>query len=207
MLFWRGNMRSGIFKSNWKSWFAVAVTVLCAIGALVPYICGKGISLDSTSTVLTVAALLLITAYFFTPDKLEEVKRWLIPVGFGILSILQLGSPILSLYNIFTLDIWLPSINTMILLSIVYFAGTLLCALGSLFGFKKLNLFRLGAFLNVLALLAILAIDFIAVGGFEYYGKIPDGIPILSLVVVSRYLSVILLYVGMLLLSTNKKPC
>lgn len=200
-------MRSGIFKSNWKSWFAVAVTVLCTIGTLVPYICGRGISLDSISTVLTVAALLLITAYFFTPDKLEEVKRWLIPVGFGILSILQLGSPILSLYNIFTLDIWLPSINTMLLLSMVYFAGTLLCALGSLFDFKKLNLFRLGAFLNVLALLAILAIDFIAVGGFEYYGKVPDGILILSLVVVSRYFSVILLYVGMLLLSTNKKPC
>lgn len=200
-------MRSGIFKSNWKSWFAVAVTVLCAIGTLVPYIYGRAVSPDSTSTVLTVAALLLITAYFFTPDKLEEVKRWLIPIGFGILSILQLGSPILSLYNIFTLDIWLPRIITMLLLSMAYFAGTLLCALGSLFDFKRMHLFRLGAFLNVLALLAILAIDFIAVGGFEYYGKVPDGILVLSLVVVSRYFSVILLYVGMLLLSTNKKPC
>lgn len=200
-------MRSGIFKSNWKSWFAVAVTVLCATGTPVPYIYGRAVSLDSTSTVLTVAALLLITAYFFTPDKLEEVKRWLIPIGFGILSILQLGSPILSLYNIFTLDIWLPRIFTMFLLSAVYFAGILLCALGSLFDFKRMHLFRLGAFLNVLALLAILAIDFIAVGGFEYYGKVPDGILILSLVAVSRYLSVILLYVGMLLLSTNKKPC
>lgn len=200
-------MRSGIFKSNWKSWFAVAVTVLCAIGTLVPYICGRGISLDSTSTVLTVAALLLITAYFFTPDKLEKVKRWLIPIGFGILSILQLVSPLLSLYNILMLNIWLPRIFTMLLLSIVYFAGTLLCTLGSLFDFKKLRLFRLGALLNIFALLAILVIDFIAVGGFEYYSKIPDGILILSLVAVSRYFSVILFYSGMLLLSTNKKPC
>ena len=200
-------MRSGIFKSNWKSWFAVAVTVLCAIGTLVPYICGRGISLDSTSTVLTVAALLSIIAYFFVPDGKNEIKRWLFPAGFGILSFLQLGSPILSLYNIITLDIWLPSISAMFLLSAVYFAGILLCALGSLFDFKRMHLFRLGAFLNVLALLAILAIDFIAVGGFEYYGKVPDGILILSLVAVSRYLSVILLYVGMLLLSTNKKPC
>lgn len=200
-------MRSGVFKSNWKSWFAVAVTVLCAIGTLAPYIYGRAVSFDSTSTVLTVVSLLLITAYFFIPDNLGEVKRWLIPFGFGILSLLQLGSPLLSLYNIITLNVWLPRIFTMFLLSAVYFAGTLLCALGSLFDFKRMQLFRLGAFLNILALLAILAIDFIAVGGFEYYSKIPDGILILSLVVVSRYFSVMLFYGGMLLLSANKKPC
>ena len=200
-------MRSGVFKSNWKSWFAVAVTVLCAIGTLVPYIYGRAVSLDSTSTVLTVVSLLLITAYFFIPDNLGEVKRWLIPFGFGILSLLQLGSPLISLYNIITLNVWLPSISAMFLLSAVYFAGTLLCALGSLFDFKRMHLFRLGAFLNILALLSILAIDFILVGGFEYYSKIPDGILILSLVVVSRYFSVMLFYGGMLLLSANKKPC
>ena len=200
-------MRSGVFKSNWKSWFAVAVTVLCAIGTLVPYIYGRAVSLDSTSTVLTVVSLLLITAYFFIPDNLGEVKRWLIPFGFGILSLLQLGSPLISLYNIITLNVWLPSISAMFLLSAVYFAGTLLCALGSLFDFKRMHLFRLGAFLNILALLSILAIDFILVGGFEYYSKIPDGILILSLVTVSRYFSVMLFYGGMLLLSTNKKPC
>ena len=168
-------MRSGIFKSNWKSWFAVAVTVLCAIGTLVPYICGRGISLDSTSTVLTVAALLSIIAYFFVPDGKNEIKRWLFPAGFGILSFLQLGSPILSLYNIITLDIWLPSISAMFLLSAVYFAGILLCALGSLFDFKRMHLFRLGAFLNVLALLAILAIDFIAVGGLSITARSPTA--------------------------------
>jgi hypothetical protein len=199
-------MRSGVFKNNWKSWFAVIVTILYAVGTLVPYINGKAVSLDTTSTVLTVAALLSIIAYFFVPDGKDEIKRWLFPAGFGVLSFLQLGSPIISLYNIIVLRLSLMHIWVSLLLCGLYFVGTVLCLLGSLFDFKKIHLMKYGSIMSILALLSILAVDFIRVGGFEYYSSVPDGILILSLIAISRYFSVMLFYGGMLLLSTNKKP-
>lgn len=200
-------MKSGAFNNNSKSWFAVIVTALYAVGTLVPYINGKAVSLDTASTVLTVAALLSIIAYFFVPDGKEEIKRWLFPAGFGILSFLQLGSPIISLYNIIILRLSLMHIWVSLLLCGLYFVGTVLCLFGSLFDFKKIHLMKYGSIMSILALLSILAVDFIRVGGFEYYSSVPDGILILSLIAISRYFSVMLFYGGMLVLSTNKKPC
>ncbi len=200
-------MKSGVFNNNPKSWFAVIVTVLYTIGTLVPYINGKAVSLDTTSTVLTVVAQISMVAYFFVSDKLYEIKRWLFPVGFGILSLLQFGSPLISLYNIIALRLFMSHIFVALLLCFLNLVGTVLCFFGSLFDFKKIHLLKCGSIINILSLLSILVVDFIGVGGFEYYNSVPDGIAILSLVTISRYFSVMLFYGGMLLLSTNKKPC
>ncbi len=199
-------MKSGVFIENKKSWLAVLFVGLCILGMIIPYVSNHFIGFSIEDTLLNIAALVSMVVYFFLPDD-NKIKPWLFPIGFAILSVFQLLSAVVTVYHTFSLLLVIPRLLVTVLLTLVYFAGDLLCFAGSLCNFKRIQFMKIGALLCVAVLVLMYVLEFISVGGFEYFNRVPDDIIVFIIISFSRYITVILFYVGMFLLSTNKKSC
>ncbi len=193
-------MKVSVFRENLRSWLFVIFAAFCAVGTLSPLVTGIGTGVDVGSMLLTAAALILMILYFFLPEQLR-IKRWFFPLGFAVFAFLQFGAVLPSVYYTImyagNYTMWVPMI-----MSVVYLVGILLCLLGSLFDFKIIVSLGIGSALNVVALLVTMINEFLMTD-FQYMIEVLGAVQ-LSVVVLVRYVAVLLFYIGVFLLSTNK---
>ena len=146
----------------------------------------------------------LVLVFFFTFQKEYSFKKWLFPIAFGV----KLISAFFTLYSNFASigsAISVPKYFLIFLCSCFTFVAIVFVFIGTLSNFEHINLLKYGALSCAVLYFAISIIDFIAVGGFAYLLSVPSGIPAVNLMAFIRILACILFYIGIFILTTNRK--
>ena len=155
-----------------------------------------------TPMILPVFILVLI----FTSKKDYKLKTWLLPISLGvnlISSVFTLISNIpnmkliISLYGLKQLPIYLCSFLMFVAIALMF--------LGTLFNLKYINLLKYGALGYAILCLCSTIIEFISVGGFAYIQSVPAEYSAINIVALVRLISCALFYVGVFILTTNKR--
>ncbi len=134
-------------------------------------------------------------------------KKWILPIAFS----LSLIKNAITLYSSFKSIILVAETEVHLLiwvelaLSCLLFAGRVLMFLGTLDNFKLIALFKYGTLAYILLTVVSLITGFIYVGGFTYFQNIPAEYRVLSITPFLLSLTNILFYIGLFLLTTNKK--
>ncbi len=147
-----------------------------------------------------------ILTLIFTYKKDYKFKTWLLPIALGVNLILSVltqisNSPnmklIISLYGLKHLPILLCSFSMCIAIALMF--------LGTLFNLKYIKLLKYGALGYAVLCLCSTIIDFLNVGGLAYIQSVPAEYSAINVVALVRLVSCALFYVGIFILTTNKK--
>lgn len=210
-------MISYIFKNKAKNILMIVFTVLhiiCSNTFRELYYSIINSSAMSFFAILTFIAFALILLYMFTLKMQYKFKEWLFPAAFAILTLLSVYELVadiihnLSTYDYFIL-IDLLSYSSY-LVSIVAYT---FCFIGSIKNFKNVVFLKAGALVKitgtVLTTSTAAIIEFVAVGGMEYFKNIDEIYRVYVYKAMFEnavvWIIILLFYVGLLLLTLNKK--
>lgn len=146
----------------------------------------------------------LVLIFLLSLNKEYRLKKWLFPIAFGVKVIITL----LTLYSSFasiSLIISLPQYMLIFLCSCLMLVAITFMFVGTLFDFKYINLLKYGTLGYVILSFVIYVAEFINVGGFAYIQSVPDGISLINFIALIRGLAQILFYIGIFILTANKK--
>lgn len=168
----------------------------------------------SFSSVLNFIPLALILAYMFTLKMQYWFKDWLFPIAFAVLAFFYIYLLIKDIvYNISTYGYLIPTdiltYSSYIFAIVVY----IFCFIGSIKNFKNVIFLKIGAIIkiagSVVSTLAVYIIEFISLGGMEYFKNIDESYRTYvynsMLQTAIKWLLSLLFFVGILLLTSNKK--
>ena len=151
---------------------------------------------------------IFILIFIFTYKKDYKFKTWLLPIAFGVNLILFVLIQISNIPNMQVLNYLygLKQLPTYLCLFLMCVAIALMF-LGTLSNLKHINLLKYGALGYAILCLCSTIIDFINMGGFAYIQLVLNGYYAVSIAVVAliREVSCVLFYVGIFILTTNKK--
>ncbi len=145
----------------------------------------------------------LVLAFLFTSNKEYKFKKWLFPIAFGI-QIINVIRSLFSYIIVFILGIAESTYPVMFLFSGLIFIASTFMFIGTLFNFKHITFLKYGALSCAILNLAALIFDFITVGGFEYFKRVPIGVPALNLLVFIEILTRVCFYIGVFIFTINK---
>lgn len=172
-------MISYIFKNKTKNILAIIFTILSFLNSNIMYNI-YAYAIARKFPLLSVFRLLpyiLILTYLFTLKKEYRFKNYLFPAAFLIFAALNSYSVLTSLIqnlkylNTSELIIWFVWTA---LYGLVVLAAYILCFLGAIKNFKNVRFLRIGMIVLMVAMLLSYVMDFIFVGGFEYFANIPQ---------------------------------
>ena len=151
-------------------------------------------------------APVFILILIFTYKKDYKFKTWLLPIAFGvnlILSVLTQISNIpnmkliVSLYRLKYIPGFLCSFSMCIAIALMF--------LGTLFNLKHIKLLKFGALAYAILCLCSTIIAFLKVGGITYIQSVLTGHSAINIVALVQLVSCALFYIGIFILTTNKK--
>lgn len=154
-----------------------------------------------TPMIVPVFILILI----FTYKKDYKFKTWLLPIAFGMNLILSVDIQISNIPNmqVFIYLYGLKRLSTY-LCSFLMCVAIALMFLGTLSNLKHINLLKYGALGYAILCLCSTIIDFINMGGFAYICVLAEYSAI-NIVALVQLVSCALFYIGIFILTTNKK--
>lgn len=204
-------MISYIFQNKTKNILAIVFTALCAISPLVYFIkVLPYFPLTFVYHLIKLLPYLLILTYLLTLKYKYKFKNILFPMAF----IIKAMDPIYSIISIIRVYGYENSEQMALILSfvanIIIITGCVLCAIGSAFNFRWITIFKAGIIILIAHIVLVMPIiDFIFVGGFEYFKILPqEYIPqviVSTLKTMLNNLPYIMYYISFLLLTLNKK--
>lgn len=143
---------------------------------------------------------ILVLIFLFSLDKEYQLKKWLLPIAFG-LKIIGAFISLCSSFASINYFISSPLYTIIFLCSCLTFIAIVFMFIGTLFDFKYINLLKYGALSCAVLFIAVLIIDFIAAGGFAYLKSVPAGVSAINFVALIRAFSGILFYIGIFIVS------
>lgn len=193
-----------------KNIIAIAFTVLhiiilvLNIDIKLPYFQNFRYAINSLVTDLIPLIIpVLVLTFLFTLNKEYKLKKWLLPIAFGIKIIISFFT-LCSNFTIIDLGVSESTYAVMLTYSGLIFIASVFMFIGTLLDFKYINFLKYGALSCAILNLAAFIFDFIAVGGFEYFKRVPAGTPALNLLVLTEILTRIFFYIGISVLTINK---
>lgn len=150
-----------------------------------------------TRLAVPIALLVLL----FTVNKEYRIKKWILPVAFGIALVGSIRTLIANIGN-------MRIIGYNSLYFIVFMCSILITVAGAfmfvgvLLGFK--NPLKYGALAAIVLTLVSFVVDFFAAGGFKYIQSVPDGISVVNFSALALRFTQVIFYVGIFILATNK---
>ena len=148
----------------------------------------------------------IILTLIFTYKKDYKFKTWLLPIAFGINLILSILTQIanipsmqliVNLYGLKYIPSFLCSFSMCIAIALMF--------LGTLFNLRHIKLLKYGALAYAVLCLCSTIIEFLNVGGIAYIQSVPAEYPAINILALVRLVSCTLFYVGIFILTTNKK--
>ena len=149
---------------------------------------------------------IFILVLIFTSKKDYKFKTWLLPIVLGVELIVSILTQISNVFNMkVTVPLYGLKYLPIFLFSFLMFVAIALMFLGTLFNLKYINLLKYGALGYAILYLCSGIIDFIYVGGFAYIQSVPAEYSAINIVALVRLISCALFYVGVFILTTNKR--
>ncbi len=145
----------------------------------------------------------LVLVFLLTLKKEYRLKRWLLPIAFGVKAVSALISLCFS-FSTIGLVVSMPKYTLILLCSCLIFFAFVFMFIGT-FNSKYINFLKYGALSCAVLYFVTLIIDFINVGGFEYLQSVPNGYSAINFSALISSLAIILFYIGIFILATNKK--
>lgn len=145
-----------------------------------------------------------VIVFLLTHKKEHRLKQWLLPIAFGI-PVIRSFISLFSSFSIIDLLISDPQNHLLLFCSCLMFLSIILVFIGTFFSFKHINLMKYGALSYAILSLVTLIINFIAVGGFAYLKSVPMGVSPINIIALIRSVSCTLFYIGIFILTTNKR--
>lgn len=189
---------------------AIAFTVLHIIILVLnidfklPYLQNFRYTINSLVTeLIPLITPVFVLVFLSTLNKEYKFKKWLLPIAFGIKIVVS----IFYIYsNLIVFNSWISEsiYAIMLLYSGLIFIASVFMFIGTLFDFKHITFLKYGALSCAVLNLASLIFDFITIGGFEYFKKVPAGIPALNLLALIEILTCVFFYIGIFIFTINK---
>lgn len=144
----------------------------------------------------------LILCYLLFEQKTFKFKSLIFPLAFGIIAFRSLYGVItyfdgLSRFTILEIELEVEIIFAIIIVAALF---NILCFCGTLFKFKSSLLLKIGCIGYILTTVASQIYEFYLVGGMEYIKASP-----INVFAFIQFFSIILFYIGIFILTTNKK--
>ncbi|MBQ8203206.1 MAG: hypothetical protein IJZ75_02880 [Clostridia bacterium] len=193
-----------LFKNKTKNIFAIASSAMYFISLVITIIQG-GVSLTLQSAIcLLMAAGVGVFLFAILTAKMDYgLKRHIFTISFGLMAVAYLVSSIAAFITIlFYLEE--PLVVAIFAMNFVVLIAHIFCFVAARFEFRYPKILRTGALLYIAATLLLLLLDFIRLGGFEYFASLPDGVAAISISSVIRTVIILMFYASLFLLATNK---
>lgn len=155
------------------------------------------------NTFISLLPILFILCFLLFEHKDFGLKKYIFPLAFGLIVFKNLYI-IVSVIS--TQKYMLFENETIILFafSLLLLLFNIMCFIGTLFEFKYLISLKIGCIGYILATITMQIYEFILLGGMEYVNSIPKEILPISIFALVKLLSIILFYIGIFILTTNK---
>ncbi len=146
-----------------------------------------------------------VIVYFFTMNKDYRLKRWLLPISFGVsllkhlLLLIESLSTIMPHFDSFSDSVYNVSL---LLATCAAFVANALIFVGFLLNDNPIWV-RVGSLLYVVAMVVLYVVEF-AGRGFAYYQAYWDMMSASFIQSLVSFVSSVLFYIGLFILSTNK---
>lgn len=210
-------MISYIFKNKTKNALMIIFTALYVLrsdflsGFLYSVIRQIPISFYEIASVVAFA---LVLTYMFTLKRQYRFKKWLFPASFAVLTVLSVYELVSDIFYTLTTYDYLVLIEILIYASYIFaIIAYVFCFIGSIKNFKNVIFLKVGAIIKIvgtiLTTVVALIVEFIALGGMHYFESIDEThasyVYSSMFQVVLKWLMSLLFFVGILLLTSNKK--
>lgn len=193
-----------IFKSKTQVIGFVLIAVYCILNIFSTFITTLKFS-NITNTFVSLIPIFLILCYFFFVDKTFKFKKFMFPLAFGIIVYKNLYSVVISIIGTPKNFDFEKEIIILFAISLLLLLFNILCFIGALFEFKILILLKIGCIGYISTIIIMQIYEFIALGGMDYINSIPKDMLPINIISFVKYLSIILFYLGIFILTTNKK--
>ena len=158
-----------------------------------------------TNTFVSLIPMFLILCYLILEDKTFKFKKYIFPLAFGIIVYKNLYSVIISIVGTPKNLVFEKEFIIFFVFSLFLLVFNILCFIGTLLEFKILILLKIGCIGYMLTILIMLIYEFVALGGMDYINSIPKEMLPINIISLVKYLSIILFYIGIFILTTNKR--
>lgn len=146
---------------------------------------------------------ILALVFFLTYKKEYRLKRWLLPLAFGIAALRSCMS-LSPIFSILTLLIYRPQYILLFACPFLMVVALILAVIGTL-SFKYVLLLKVGALGCAIVSLATVIVNFVLVGGFAYLQSVPTDISPINIDSLLLVLSDILFYMSFYILTAGGK--
>ena len=192
------------FKSKTHLIGFVLISVYCIVNILSSFIT----TLKFTNVINNFVSLIpifLILCYLFFEVKTLKFKKYIFPLAFGIIVYKNLYSVIISIVGTPKNLVFEKEFIILFVISLFLLVFNILCFIGTLLEFKILILLKIGCIGYMLTILIMPIYEFVALGGMDYINSIPKEMLPINIISLVKYLSIILFYIGIFILTTNKR--
>lgn len=193
-----------LFSNKKKNLFVLICAVLYFVLTVITmletgfYLTLQGIQ----SLLLTMASLILVFA-ICTVNKDFKFKKFAFPASFALFTAAYLLSSVSSAVTIlFYLDE--PLVAAMFSLNFVILFAHISMLISACSNFKKIIFLRIGALAFIISTILLLILEFINVGGVEYFASLPEGVTAVSYYSAVKTTVIIMFYFSLFLLTITK---
>ncbi len=205
-------MISYIFKNKTKNILAIVFTALYTI---LPFFNTINALNNFRNFLFYFAQLLpyaMLLIYLLTLKKIYKFKELLFPAAFAIKTLFAIYTSIVSAIGILNIADGFQGIYFILrsnFSNIIAIIAFVLCLIGTLFNFKNVRFLKWGTLIFIISILILTPIDFISVGGFDYWRNIPQehftSVLFSQIESVIKIAITVLFYFGIFNLTLNKK--
>ena len=197
LLFWGDIMKIFSSKKHLVSFTFIAFYFIFSfLGAVRTFSTFTGLLYDFIGLIPSA----LILCYLLFEQKTFKFKNLIFPLAFGIIAFRSLYGVVFSVINTPKYLSFVDATIILFVLVVVLMFFNILCFCGTLFKFKSSLLLKIGCMGYILTTVASQIYEFYLVGGMEYIKTSP-----INVFAFIQIFSIILFYVGIFILTTNKK--
>ena len=147
----------------------------------------------------------LILFYLIFEYKDFKLNKHIFKLVFGIIAFRNLYTVTVSIIGTPQYLLFANGTIVLFVFSLLLLLFNILCFCGTLLKFRFLFLFKIGCIGYILTTIIMQVYEFVLLGGMDYINSVPkEMLPINNLSLI-KLLSIILFYVGIFILTTNKK--
>ena len=181
-------------KWHWFTLICMALSMAAEVARCVST-WGTAPSLMLVALVPSLIVPLGVSVYLLCGDKLGNGKNGLFSALMGwqlLLSLRGLWSAVNTLIDVPIMQTWV-----MLMLDVLILGGTVLLFVGALGGFRRVALYKTGAFLNAALTALYLVFSFIGAFAVSYFEGVPDGVSPVNWLVAAQFATTVLFYAGL----------
>lgn len=182
----------------------VLIAVYCIFNIFSTFITNLKFS-NIINTFVSLIPIFLILCYLFFVDKTFKFKKYIFPLAFGIIAFRNLYAVAVSAIGTPKYILFENGTKILFALSVVSVLFNIFCFCGTLYNLKLSILLKIGCIGYILTTIIMPIYEFILLGGMDYINSIPKDMLPINIIPLVKYLSIILFYLGIFILPTNKR--